>query len=352
MNGVRQLMDQLESVLAGLSGNLKLVESALLGFEGSYVELLTLLSLGLLAIIPVVTPPRHRQVMRHVTQVLGLIVFVLLVFTCLGVFGIIRNTVRGLREIGHENIIALYYCSVPVVIMASAMVFGPFFCGWICPTGAMQEFAGMLTRRFHVGRKQRGQPFSWIMLGSLVALSIVFLVWIWYLSLRRVFFIDDAAAYWAMILLLIGLLSCWHFHWWDRRLRRLRIVSFVIILIGAIADIRITSPVHFGFCKVYDPASILATLIVIGVAMLIPQAWCRYLCPWREVLSWTGRHSVRRVAFDPAKCTHCGACDRSCWVDAVAQGQVDRHECHLCLKCIDRCPSGALSLQEKWEEEP
>ena len=29
--------------------------------------------------------------------------------------------------------------SVPVTVMVMSMIFGPFFCGWVCPTGALFE---------------------------------------------------------------------------------------------------------------------------------------------------------------------------------------------------------------------
>jgi len=118
------------------TANIKLVEEGLTGMEGSYVELLTVLALGLLAVVPVVVPRGRRQFLRHLNQVFGIIIFIFVVYTCLGVFGMIRNFHRGLTEIGRENIIALYFCSVPVTIMATSMIFGPAFCGWICPTGA------------------------------------------------------------------------------------------------------------------------------------------------------------------------------------------------------------------------
>ena len=121
----------LEDRLSEVFGNIKLVEKALLGLEGSYVELLTILALGLLAVIPILVPKRHRQRWRHLNQLFGLAIFVFVVFTCLGVFGMIRNFMRGLSEIGRENIVALYYCSVPVTILVTSMLFGPAFCGWI-----------------------------------------------------------------------------------------------------------------------------------------------------------------------------------------------------------------------------
>jgi polyferredoxin len=338
----------IEGLLERASANVKLVDKALSGLQGSYVELLTILALGLLAIIPVVVPRRRRQLLRHLNQVFGIVIFVFVVFTCLGVFGMIRNFIRGLHEIGRENIVALYYCSVPVTILVMSMLFGPTFCGWICPTGALQEFAGMVFGRWHRERKKAGYPFSWGVLAAVLAVAAVFLAWMAYLSATRVFFVEDASIYWSEILLLLMLVLVWRMRKWDGRLRRLRVLSFFVIAASAFAGLRITSPVHFGFSKVYDPASVLATVMVVLAALTIPHVWCRYLCPWREAIAWAGKHSVRRLETDDEKCIHCGRCDEVCGVDAVSDGHVDRHECHMCLKCVDNCPADAIEVVDEW----
>jgi len=342
------VIERIEAALAGASSNVKLMENALTGLEGSYVELLTILALGLLAVIPIVVPQHRRQVYRHLNQVFGICVFVFVVFTCLGVFGMIRNFHRGLNEIGRENVIALYYCSVPVTVLVTSMIFGPMFCGWICPTGALQEFSGMLLRGWHRARKRARYPFSWLMLGTTMAVAGVFLLWMKRLADTRTFFVEDASIYWSEVLILILFLLVWRMGAWDRRLRRLRVVSLAIILIAAVAQLKVTSPVHFGFSKVYDPASILATVMVVLAALVVPNVWCRYLCPWREAIAWAARHSVRHLETDPDKCTRCGTCNDVCNVDAIDRGRVEPRECHMCMKCVDACPTEAISIHDRW----
>jgi polyferredoxin len=261
----------------------------------------------------------------------------------------IRNLHRGLSEIGRENIVALYYCSVPVTVLVTSMIFGPMFCGWICPTGALQEFIGMLTGPWQRRRKKAGHPFSWKLLALACLIAAVFLLWMVFLSVRRIFFIEDASIYWSEVLVLLLFVLAWRMNSWDLRLRRLRWVSFGIIVLGAVASVRITSPVHFGFNKVYDPASVLSTVIVVLAALAVPQVWCRYLCPWREAIAWAGKHSVRRLRTDFDRCTHCGKCTEVCNVDAVNDGRIDAHECHMCLRCVDSCPEDAITLEDHWE---
>jgi len=346
------LFSGLEEILEKVSSNLKLVDKGLGSLEGGYVELFTILALGLLAVIPVVAPRPRRQLYRHLNQIFGIVIFIFVVFTCMGVFGMIRNFQRGLGEIGRDNRMALYYCSVPATILAASMIFGPSFCGWICPTGALQEFTGMLVRPWHKRRKRAGYPFSPAILALTVLIAAVFLVWMAYLSATRVFFVEDASIYWSETLILLLVVLAWRMGRWDMRLRRLRILSFAVVAAASFAGLRITSPVHFGFSKVYDPASILATAMVVLAAVAVPNVWCRYLCPWREAIAWAAKHSVRSLSTDPGKCIHCGKCAESCGVDAVADGKIDAHECHLCMKCVDECPTGAISVVDEWRPKP
>jgi polyferredoxin len=268
----------------------------------------------------------------------------------MGVFGMVRNFFRGLSEIGRENIIALYFISVPAVILATALLFGPFFCGWICPTGALQEWIGRITGGWTRRRKQQGYPFSPLMALIAAGLAGLFVAWVYRLSQTRVFFTEDATIYWTLILILLLFLLAWRQKAWDLPLRRLRVVSFGIVLAGTILGLRITSPVHFGFAKVYDPASLLSTVIVVLAALAVPRIWCRYLCPWREIIGWSSRHSARQLVLDEKKCTRCGVCDAACGVDAITRGKIQSHECHMCLKCADRCPERALELKDRWEK--
>jgi polyferredoxin len=351
MTAEADLWTRIEEVLEALSANVKLVDKALMGLEGSYVELLTILALGLLAVIPVVVPVKHRQTYRRLNQIFGIAIFIFVVFTCLGVFGMIRNLFRGLDEIGRENIVALYYCSVPVTVLVTALIFGPTFCGWICPTGALQEFTGLITRRWTQRRKREGYRFSKGMLALTIAIAVIFLAWMAYLSRTRVFFVEDASIYWSEVLVLILLLLVWRMKAWDHRLRRLRVLSFIVIVLGAVAGLRITSPVHFGFSKVYDPASLLATVMVVLAALAVPQVWCRYLCPWREAIGWASKFSVRKLVVDPQLCTGCGKCGEECGVDAIENGTIDPRECHMCLKCVDNCEAKAIRIVDDWKGE-
>jgi len=334
------------NIFENFFSNIKLVEKAIMGYQGSYVELLTILAIALLAVISSIAPIKYRQLFRFFNQIAGIFIFVFVVFTCLGVFGMIRNFHRGLNEIGRENIVALYYMSVPLTVLVSTMLFGGTFCGWICPTGTIQEFVSFLTKKFHLKRKKSNLHSSLLFLIGTIIAAIIFLIWIWYLSQTRIFFIEDSCIYWSQAIIIILFFLAISQKKFDLKLRKLRVISFWIVVMASLASIRITSPVHLGFAKVYDPASFNATIMVIIASLLVPRFWCKYLCPWRLAICWAADKAPRKIIFEKDKCNSCNKCTDTCDMDAIQKGYIRNSDCIMCMKCIDNCPTNALKLKD------
>ena len=74
----------------------------------------------------------------------------------------------------------------------------------------------------------------------------------------------------------------------------------------------------------------------------LPRFWCRTLCPLGALLGVLSRRAPFRIQRDVDKCIDCDKCLKAC------QGGCDPHkelrisECHVCLNCIEECPTQAL----------
>jgi len=321
----------------------KAIEQPFFSLDGSHVELFSLLFLFMITVV-VMSVRRRRQLVRHLVQIVSLLIFFYVVLSCLGVFGMIRNVLHGISLIGTVYTESFFFMSLPLCVLAFTLVTGPFFCGWICPTGTIQEFFS-LARELLTGRRPL-QPGK-LHLALIGAFFAGFLYLVFTLSHERKLFVEDSSLYWAASILLLDfmVLAGWAD---DLATRNLRWVSFLSILASALFKTVITSPVHFAFVDVLDPASAVTTLVLAVASLFIARAWCRYVCPWGLVMSMTHRFSRLKVLGDASSCTGCGVCETSCRVAAVSKGQVRTEHCQLCFACVDLCPEGGIKVVDTW----
>jgi polyferredoxin len=298
-----------------------------------------------LAVLVIVGVKRHRQLARRGVQAVSMAVFFYVVYSCLGVFGMIRNSLFGLTLIGSVYTESFFWMALPVVVVSATLVTGPVFCGWICPTGTLQDLAQFFHKRL-ARRRSLATRRHLIALGTALALFVALLIWV---SVKKQMFIEDSSLHWAAALLLVcylvlaGVAD-------DRAVRPLRAVSVAAIAVTAVFHLSISSPVHFAFSSRSDPASALATLVIVIASLSVLRAFCRYLCPWGFLMGFLHRFSRLRIAKQPSLCTDCKSCERECAVAAIDARGVRADSCQFCLACVDACPSGSLVVVDAWQE--
>ena len=313
-----------------------------LSLDGTSVEMASLLFLFLVVVV-ISGASRHRQWIRRGVQVASFLVFYGVVYSCLGVFGMIRNGLFGLTLVGSAYSESFYWLALPFVIIAVTLLHGPVFCGWICPTGSMQDISGWIRKRL----PRRPGGLSRFELGGILVATGGFVVLLVWLGVKKKLFIEDSSLHWAALLLLLcclvlaGTLD-------DVPSRRMRLFSLAAIFFTAVSHMVVTSPVHFAFTARDDPASALTTLVILIAGTFVLRSWCRYLCPWGHVMGFLARFARLRILLDTSKCTRCGVCDTNCDVAAIEKGVIRLSHCQLCHSCVDNCESTALSVVDVW----
>jgi len=321
----------------------KVFDVPFLSLDGTSVEMASLLFL-FLVVIAISNVKRHRQLMRRIVQATSMLFFFYVVYSCLGVFGMIRNSLFGLTLLGSAYTESFYWMALPVLVLAATLVSGPVFCGWICPTGSMQDVAGWLRKRLVRRQGFRLTRARIVGLGVLLAGFLSVLIWI---SIRKEMFIEDSSLHWAAALILLcylvlsGVID-------DLPTRRLRLLSLAAIFVTAVSHLIITSPMHFAFTARSDPASALATAVIMVAALFVLRSWCRYLCPWGFLMGFLHRFSRIRIVRRRSLCNDCGICNTVCDVGAIRDGEVRTEHCQLCHTCVDRCPNGAFQVIDVW----
>lgn len=320
----------------------KIFNVPFLSLDGTSVEMASLLFLFLVVVV-ISNANRHRQWIRRGVQLASFAVFFYVVYSCLGVFGMIRNGLYGLTLVGSAYSESFYWLALPFVIIAVTLLHGPVFCGWICPTGSLQDVSGWLRRRL----PRRPGGLSRVELGSIMAASAGFIALLIWLGTKKKLFVEDSSLHWGATLLLLcclvlaGVLD-------DIPTRRLRVLSLVAIFVTAVSHLVVTSPVHFAFTSRDDPASALTTLVILLAGTFVLRSWCRYLCPWGHVMGFLARFSRLRILLDASKCNRCGVCDTHCDVAAIDKGVVRTAHCQFCHACVDHCENKALNVVDVW----
>lgn len=175
---------------------------------------------------------------------------------------------------------------------------GPF-CGWLCPFGALQEFANRIAKYFKVpqvhvpwGVHERLWPIKYLIFVGLLGLSLYSLAW-------------------------------------AERLSEVEPFKTAIIL---------------DFIRDWPFVVYAVALLVVG--LFIERFFCRYLCPLGAALAIPGRMRMFEWLKRYKECGNpCQRCGNECMVQSIhPEGHINPNECIYCLHCQTlyyddhRCP--------------
>ncbi len=179
-----------------------------------------------------------------------------------------------------------------ILMGLSALLFGRVFCGWICPGGMVLEIVSM------------GAFFKNKL--SKVASRILGLGKYIVLALSLYFFYGLNNPRWAI------------------PIRTGEFVNAVALTFE-----------HADPIWIYKT---LAVLIALGLSILIPMFWCRFLCPTGGALELLSRFSLFGFTMNK-KCTSCDQCLKACALET----RPSENNCVQCGDCLDTCKLGAVA---------
>lgn len=240
------------------------------------------------------------QLLRHIVQLLSFLLFPGLFLT---VFNALRDVVVALFT-GTFALSALSGSLVTLtVVLGVTILWGRFFCGYLCSFGALQEllaFAGkkLLPSRGKIPEKA-DKALKLVKYG--VLLSIVLLLWALQLP------VDSTLSPWGVFGALLS--------------GNLTVMGAAIPTVG------------FGL--------LVAILIV---SLFVERAFCRYLCPLGALFTPLSAGRLFRIRRLESACTGCQRCTRDCAMGvAVHENEYVRSgECIDCMKCLAACHPQAL----------
>lgn len=182
------------------------------------------------------------------------------------------------------------------IVFLLSIIFGPVFCGWVCPLGTFQEWTANLGRKIFKRKYNHMIPVKLDRILRYARYGV--LIWVVYMTAysgKLIF--ADVDPYFAL------------FNFW-------------------------TSEVAIG------------GLIVLGITLLaslfVERPWCKYACPYGAFLGLTNLFRVFKIRRNETECKVCAVCSRDCPMNIpVHEKSVIRdHQCISCLECTSEgvCP--------------
>jgi polyferredoxin len=246
------------------------------------------------------------------------------------------TTFLASHELEGEMLLAL-------VTLGVTLLFGRWFCGWVCPFGALHNFFTSLRRTPAKAKLDTGGYTRW-----------------------------QKAKYYILAVFLGGaLLGANVAGWLDpipffvRSLGTsiypaindgiVRVFTWIYDVNPGIGPVRltvVTEPIYDvlrkHFLVLHQPHYfgnvLIGSLFLAVVALNFFRArfWCRYICPLGALLGVVGKSPLVRFKRVSESCNNCRLCVAECQGGAAPNADWKPSECFYCFNCQSNCPSHAI----------
>ena len=186
-----------------------------------------------------------------------------------------------------------------VIAFLTAVLFGPVFCGWVCPLGTFQEWIANIGRKIFKPKYNHMLPYRL----DQVLRYLRYGVLAWVISMTAIsgkLIFADIDPYFAL------------FNFW-------------------------TSEVAIGGLVVLG--------VTIAASMFVERPWCKYACPYGALLGISNLFRVFTIRRNETECKACKICTRDCPMNIPVHAVkvVRDHQCISCLECTSKgiCPQPA-----------
>lgn len=182
------------------------------------------------------------------------------------------------------------------IIFILAILFGPVFCGWVCPLGTAQELVGKVGRKIF---KKKYNHFVPSRLDKVMRyLRYGVLIWVVYVTARSGYLLFESIDPYNAL-----------FTFWSEEAAIQGIVVLTLTLI---------------------------------LSLFVERPWCKYACPYGALLGLTNKLRIFKIKRTPSTCIGCKKCDYSCPmnIEVSQKEKIKDHQCISCYECTSErnCP--------------
>lgn len=245
---------------------------------------------------------------------------------------------------GHEVPAGLL---LSLAVVGVTLLAGRWFCGWVCPFGALHNLLTSLRGGRAKAKIERGGYSNWQTAKYYVL--IVFLA-AGMLGLNLAGWLDPFSLFFRSLAVVVfptfndGVVApfAWIYNQ-DPHLGNVHLTSatepvYEVLRRNVLAT---TQPHYYGAWAIA-----IVFFAVVFLNLFRARFWCRYVCPLGALLGCIGKNPAVRLRRNADACNNCGLCVTECQGGASPDGGKGWKpaECFYCFNCRSACPKGALSF--------
>jgi len=202
--------------------------------------------------------------------------------------------------------------ALSLIIVVGTLLFGRFFCSWVCPLGILNHWLSHFFNRrrpvddYRINHYRPVYRLKYYILAALLVLA-------GFGSLQIGLFDPIAFVTRSFVLSVFPATNYWN------------------------NGVYLRQPAFYGGLLVA-----LLFLTVLFANRFLTRFWCRVLCPAGALMGVMSGVSLFRIRRDVEKCTDCQKCLRHCHGGCDPHTELRVSECHVCMNCIPSCPEDAI----------
>ena len=264
------------------------------------------------------------------------------------------------------------------------IILGRFFCGWVCPFGAIHQFVGFAANRkksvaakIKLNRYRPAQTIKYWILIFLLTISALEMI----VDLIR----SPATNRWLCAVLILTVLAAVVYKTvrYNRLSFKKAAIGFLIfttvwLLLSAglkghqtsvaALQIGLLDPIPLVYRsfnlvilpvidqaalqlsavpRLYDGTWLIAAIFISAVLLnlVIPRFYCRFLCPAGALFAVLSRFSLWRIGKISDECAECHICEKHCEGACSPTSRIRSSECVLCVNCLNDCRHGLMTYR-------
>lgn len=234
-----------------------------------------------------------------------------------------------------------------IATLVVTLVIGRWFCGWICPFGALHTLFSSLRRqttkeKLTSGGYSKRQKSKYYLLAALLAAALLGVNLAGWFDPFSVFYRSMAVAVYPTASDGVKSLFTWIYQT-DPGMGKLKLTAITEPIYEVLrrSVLPTTQPHFFGM--------FLVAMVFLTVALLNlyrARFWCKYICPLGALLGVVGKNPLIQIKRKEELCNSCRLCVSDCQGGAnpdVPNGWKPS-ECLYCLNCQSTCPHHAISF--------